>query len=346
LAKPIQLSFLFFYCAVICEKAGIQISEVRFFNESFHQSPIRSLHFYFRGLTRIILREGSIDDRLKSAIERDGVSVQFVTSEADVSTETIPVGNPWSKFIESQPIPPTIQIICGTLGQTVSTDFLRQSCGLFRNNPILLRQQSYRVQARVSREAFQLFLDAIEQRKIEITPQCRAHVTMLAEEFDFVSLRAQLATAEAPLDTRLPIDAFIADFLHCAWNSLPTIGTFYIDAAVFSLSVALHGPDSPLEAFERFSHYAGDDRTGNVLIGRDEITRGLAEVFGPALMSRPESITVGALGGCVVAIGLHGTVWGAAQWIAFDRAMVAAFIANEGRFQITNDHFYLRELPT
>jgi hypothetical protein len=93
------------------------------------------------------------------------------------------------------------------------------------------------------------------------------HLSMLGEEFDFVSRRAQLATAEAPLDTHLPIDAFIAEFLHCAWNSVPRIANFYIDALVFFLSVTLHSPDSRLDAFERFSHYVGTRDLGTFSLG-------------------------------------------------------------------------------
>jgi hypothetical protein len=202
---------------------------------------------------------------------------------------------------------------------------------------------AYRVRCAPSREAFRLFVLALERRDVAVTPEVRADLAALSAEFEFAALAAQLAAPEIPLDRRCPVDALIVDFLHCAWNALPDVAPFYAAAAVFSLSVALHGPDSPLEAFERFSHYAGDDRAGNVLRGKEEIGRGLVEVFGTAMMSRPTAMAVGTLGGSVVAIGLHGTVWAGGQWLAFDRALVAGFVSTENRMLITNDHLYLRE---
>jgi hypothetical protein len=345
LANPAHLAFLFFFSAVLCEKASVTITEVRFFNESFAPGPLRGLRACFRNLNKLVLREGSINDGLKAAIEKDNIMVEFVSSDAlaAVVEPPIAVGNPWGKFLEAQPFPATIQLFSGPYAYTVSTEALQQTCGLFQKNPIILRQGGYRVRARASDEIFRVFLQAIEQQDVRITAENRDPLLTLCEEFDFVSLKAQLTMPEIRLDRRYPVDAFLLDFLHCSWNALPEVSAFYLPEAVLSISVALHAPDSPLEEFERFSHYTGDDKDGNVLVGRSQIQQGLVEVFGSALMSRPTAVNVGQLGGSVVAIGLHGSIWLVHQWFNFDRTMVVAFVPVEGKMLVANDHLYLRE---
>jgi hypothetical protein len=146
---------------------------------------------------------------------------------------------------------------------------------------------------------------------------------------------------EIQLDPEFPVDDFLLKFLNCCWTALGDIGQHYADGAVFSLSVALHGPYSPLDYFDAFGHYAHDDKVGNVLVGGREITQGLVEIFGEGCWVKPSHFSVGEVGPGA-AVVLRGTLIRNETWLEFDRSLFLVR-GDDNALRIANDHLFLRE---
>jgi hypothetical protein len=248
--------------------------------------------------------------------------------------------NAWIRFLMERGPREVINIVVGDVLFPVNSTLLRGTCKLFHSHPQLLSRPNYVIRAAVSPGVFQVFREALGGAG-EVTPENYDKLCALAQEFGFHSPLAQLMLPEMHLDPEFPVDDFLLKFLNCCWTALADLGQHYVGRAVFSLSVALHGPHSPLDYFDKFGHYAGDGAAGNVLVGGRQIALGLVKIFGERCWAKPSTCSACDLGP-EAAVVLRGTLIRNGTWLAFDRSMFLVR-GDDGALRITNDHLFLRE---
>jgi hypothetical protein len=340
------VSFVVFYAGALARKNRQKIETLGFVNE-----PIKLMNGFgyvkdhFPDLTKLVVRTDWTQqkgyDELSRKLAIKGIALE-TAEEFSVGTRLeAQRPNAWTRFLMEQGPLNVINLTVGDVAFPVSSAQLRETCELFRSRPQLLSQPNYVVRTATSPGVFEVFRLALDRVEVEVTPEICDELCALAREFGFHSLLADLILPEIQLDPESPVDAFLLEFLNCSWTALATIGQHYVEQAVFSLSVALHGPFSPLDDFDRFGHYAGDDAAGNVLMCPHDIACGLVEIFGDACWAKPSHRSVRHVG-VGAAVVIEGTLIRTGIWLKFDRSLLL-FHCDDGAIRIANDHLYLRE---
>jgi hypothetical protein len=139
------------------------------------------------------------------------------------------------------------------------------------------------------------------------------------------------------VDGSVPLHQFIHEFLNAPCAEL---AKFYHPRAVFSVTVDLCSPGSPLAFYQQFSRNLLTENRPFV-VGADAVAAANRQLFDPAFSSAVSAIhgTVGENGRCPVV--LHGSFEDRfGNVLGFDRSMCVAGSAEA--MAITNDHIFIR----
>ncbi|OHS94143.1 hypothetical protein TRFO_39675 [Tritrichomonas foetus] len=139
-----------------------------------------------------------------------------------------------------------------------------------------------------------------------------------------------------------PVNQIIIDYYQAAWNSIDSVGRFYHSESVFSVTVDLHGPNSPMIYYDKFSRNLLVQNDKNFAVGSEYIVEAHKELFGDHLYACPTEAN-----GTMLALNLysyltHGVFQVNDDIIGFDRTMTIA-LNLEGQFAILNDHIFIRK---
>ena len=149
-----------------------------------------------------------------------------------------------------------------------------------------------------------------------------------------------------------PTHQFTADFLDTSWRSLNTIGSFYEDEAVFSMSATESFPHSPISSFASNSanwlkpETLFDEDNPKSVEGPARIAFFQTMIFGAGFYAHPTNIHASCIDGNIFMVVIQGAFRDRMHHIfRFTRSLIVRYHEDIDNFRITNDHVFI-QTPT
>ena len=133
---------------------------------------------------------------------------------------------------------------------------------------------------------------------------------------------------------------FIIEFFQSAWNNISLLSKFYTDCSVFSITSNYHGPNSPLEYYDKYSRNLLVKGDNNLVLGIEQIISAQLQLFGEHFYACPTSFHAQVLVPQYIAAVSHGVFQINDSLFSFDRTMNIVF--DHDHIAIINDHMFIR----